>query len=87
MNVLSWLLEFITGGLIALDYFLALSDGDFYHWVYPLVALDVFLCGVLVPCAYVINTEAIKDVVYAVGWTSTFKKLIPVRSSRVSPNN
>lgn len=75
MNVLSWLLEFISGILVAIDYLFAISDSNFYYWMYWFTALDVFLCGVLVPCAYVLKTDEIKEFVYTMGLMMTFNRV------------
>ena len=80
------MLEFITGTLVMLDYFLGISDSDFYDWMYWLIALDAFLCGVVIPSAYVLNTEVIKEFLYDSGWLKTFKKLCSRNDSRVAPS-
>ena len=86
ISILSWMVEFITGALIMLDYLLAISDSDFYDWMCWLVALDVFLCGVVIPSAHVLNTENVKEFLYGSGWMKTFKKLCCKNDSRVSPS-
>ena len=75
INVISWLLEFLSGGLMMMDYLLGISDGDFYHWIYLHIALDTFLCGFLVPFTYVLNTDVIKEFVFSIGWNNTFRTL------------
>ena len=74
INVVSWLLEFLSGGLMMMDYLLGISDGDFYHWIYLHIALDTFLCGFLVPFTYVLNTDVIKEFVFSIGWNNTIRK-------------
>ena len=85
ISILSWMVEFITGALIMLDYLLAISDSDFYDWMCWLVALDVFLCGVVIPSAYILNTEVIKQYLYNFGWMMTFKKLFSRNDAIVLP--
>ena len=75
MNILTWLLEFITGALIAIDYFWSISSSEEYHWMYWFFALDVVLCGVLVPCTYILKTDEVKELVYTIGWIKTVKFL------------
>ena len=87
ISFLSWLVEFITGSIVIVDYFWSISDSDFYHWMYWITALDVFLCGVIVPIAYILNTEVIKSYLYNSGWMITFKKLFSRDDVRVFPRS
>ena len=74
LNILSWFLEFITGVLMATDYMFAFSDSEFYDKMYWFIALDTFLCGVLVPCSYILKTEEITKLLYTIGWIKTIKR-------------
>ena len=85
ISFLSWLVEFMTGSVVIVDYFWSLSDSDFYHWMYWITGLDVFLCGVVIPSAYILNTEVIKQYLYNFGWMMTFKKLSPRNDAIVLP--
>ena len=75
----------MTGGFVIIDYCWSISDSDFYHWMYWLIALDVFLCGVVIPSAHILNTEAIKECLNNLGWMKTFKKLYSRNDARVFP--
>ena len=87
ISFLSWLVEFTTGSVVIVDYVWSLSDSDFYHWMYWITALDVFLCGVIVPSAYILSTEVIKGYLYNSGWVMMFKKLFSRNDVRVYPCN
>ena len=62
--------------MIMVDYFFNIFDHYFYRWKYLHVAMDTFLCGFLVPLTYVLNTDAIKEFVYSLGWNTTFRKML-----------
>ena len=85
ISFLSWLVEFTTGSVVIVDYVWSLSDSDFYHWMYWIIGLDVFLCGVVVPSAYILNTEAIKECLNNLGWVKTFRKFYSINDTRVFP--
>ena len=68
-----------------IDYFWSVSDSDFYQWMYWITGLDVFLCGVIVPSAYILNTEAIKECLNNLGWVKTFQKFCSRNVARVFP--
>ena len=85
ISFLSWLVEFITGVVVIIDYFGSVSDSNFYQWMYWITGLDVFLCGVVVPSAYILNTEAIKECLNNLGWVKTFRKFYSRNDARVFP--
>lgn len=75
MNVMSWILEFLAGILMAFDQLLSISNSDFYSWMFLIHVIDIILCGIIVPCVYILQTEKIKNFVYTQGWMKTCKMI------------
>ena len=87
LSALSWSIEFVTGWLMFLDYFLGLSNGDFGYWMYVYPLIDIFLSGVGIPSAYVVKSDSFREFLYKFGWIDTLRKLIGAKKSRVAPSN
>ena len=66
-----------------LDGYLGLTDEDISKAI--LIPLDFFLSSVLIPSAYILNTEKVKYMVITEGWWRPFRRFFPCYRNRVSP--
>ena len=84
MTVLSWLLETITGALVVILWFCSSQD-DIHDIADILMAvLYVSVTFIFIPASYLLNTDAIKDIIISQGWWK-FIRTICLRSRRVEP--
>ena len=74
MSIISWSLEFITGGLV-MCCLLYIDDIDGASR--SLIVVDVFLCSILIPSIYVLKSDSIKEVIITRGWLPPFINLLP----------
>ena len=89
LTALAWFIEFITGGIMLLNYLLGIDEEeDFYRFFLP---LDIFLCSVMIPTCYVLKSDQIKEIINNDGWRRVFRDLLSSISSifpktEVEPN-
>ena len=69
MTVISWLLEFLSGGVAMAIKRLATT----VNTINGLEFLDLCLTFIIIPSSYILNTEATKAFVVAEGWCQAFK--------------
>ena len=84
MTVLSWLLETITGALVVILWFFSSHDDKHEIENIFMVLLYVSVTFIFIPASYLLNTDAIKDIIISQGWWK-FIRTICLRSRRVEP--
>ena len=80
LTALAWFIEFITGGIMLLNYLLAIEEEEefFYRFFVP---LDIFLCSVMIPTFYVLKSDQIKEIINNGGWRRVFRDILTSISS------
>ena len=79
MSVMTWLIEFITGCLLMINF--TMSDNITIIIIINL--FDVILTFVVIPGAYILNTEVMKSKIIQNGWFRSLRTLSS--SGRVQP--
>ena len=74
MSVITWLIEFITGCLLMMNF----TMSDNITIIIIISFFDVVMTFVLIPGAYILNTEVVKTRVIENGW---FRSLRSVSTS------
>ena len=80
MTFVAWFLEFVSGFLILLQWWLIQDE----HSTYFLVLLDILLRFIVIPGSYTLNTDVIKALVVADGWCNYIWNDMP--SNKVVPS-
>ena len=75
MSVMTWLIEFITGALVITLFTL----DDNVTMIILIALLDNIMTCMVIPGAYILNTEIMKSKIIQNGW---FRSLKPLRPSR-----
>ena len=83
-NVLSWSVEFVTGGIVWIDIIFSFSAKQSWEQVFITVT-DVFLFAVIQPCTYIIKTREVKDQLSNQGWNNTLRKFLGLKTIQISP--
>ena len=83
MSVISWSIEFITGILMLI---LALVTNDI-TMIISLAFVDCILSFVVIPGAYILNTEGTKQLIIKNGWLRSFRALFPSRKIQPALND
>ena len=83
MSVITWSIEFLTGCLMLI---LALVTNDITI-IISLAFFDCILSFVMIPGAYILNTEATKQLIITNGWFRSFRAMFPSREIQPIANN
>lgn len=70
MTIISWSLEFISGG-ITMCYYLLSIDGKDSGWT-MLMPLEMFLYSILISGSYLLRSESVKETIISKGWFAPF---------------
>ena len=81
MAVIAWSLEFISGLLLLIYWFLS---EDKNHQL-ALIMIDILLRFIVIPGSYLLNTEVNKALIVAEGWWKSLRTTF--RSNKVQPSN
>ena len=82
-NFLAWMVEFVTGLIMLLNFLLGLDlDNNLFRIFLP---IDIILCSVVIPGCYVFRTEEFRDKIYNIGWNNILFVFHNHRERRVSP--
>ena len=79
MSVMTWLMEFITGCLLMINF--TMSDNITIIIIISL--FDVIMTFVVIPGAYILNTEVMKSKIIQNGWFRSLRTL--PSSGRIQP--
>ena len=81
MAVIAWSLEFISGLLLLIYWFLS---EDKNHQL-ALIMIDILLRFIVIPGSYLLNTEVNKALIVAEGWWKSLRTTF--RSNKIQPSN
>ena len=81
MAVIAWSLEFISGLLLLIYWFLS---EDKNHQL-ALIMIDILLRFIIIPGSYLLNTEVNKALIVAEGWWKSLRTTF--RSNKIQPSN
>ena len=81
MAVIAWSLEFISGLLLLIYWFLS---EDKNHQL-ALIMTDILLRFIVIPGSYLLNTEVNKALIVAEGWWKSLRTTF--RSNKIQPSN
>ena len=84
MTVLSWSVEFISGGLVLIDMLFSLSANKNWESIITPV-IDVLLCSIIIPGTYLLKTENVKNIVFNKGWSESWREFCHMSTNRVVP--
>ena len=69
ITVISWVLEFLSGFILVSRYW-TMQTNQGSQWTDRMFGFfDIFVCLVLIPSSYLLNDEAVKWAIHAIGWT------------------
>ena len=74
MNILSWSLEFIAGG-VNLVYYLFFIGGKGKGWT-MWIPINTFIYSVLISSSYLLKSNSVKNMVISNGWLVLFEGLL-----------
>ena len=83
MSVFTWSIEFLTGGVFI---FMAVVTNDI-KVIIIFGFFDCILSFVIIPGAYILNTEVTKAGIVKYGWFRSFRTLFPSKAIQPAANN
>ena len=83
-SILSWSVEFVTGGLVWIDLLFSFSSENSWARVFISV-LDSFLFSIILPITYIIKTKQIKERLSKQGWYNTLRGFLNCNTNQVAP--